>query len=96
MARRHAPLSLPEAVKAGHRQALEAMRDKLAADMAIAEPAVVAQIAGRLQAVLRELADLGDAVEVNPLDDLAHRRARRESDSDAAAPARRPARRQPG
>jgi hypothetical protein len=93
--RRHAPLSLPEAVKAGHRQALEAMRDKLAADMAIAEPAVVAQIAGRLQAVLRELADLGDA-EVNPLDDLAHRRARRESDSDAAAPARRPARRQPG
>jgi hypothetical protein len=76
-------LTLTEAVKAGHREALEAMRDKLAADMELAEPAVVAQIAGRLQAVLKELAELGGTEEVSPLDTIAARRAAWLADSSA-------------
>lgn len=87
-----AKLTLQQAVKAGHRQALEAMRDKLAADMEIAEPAVVAQIAGRLQAVLNELADLGAGEEVSRLDELAKRRSGGMPGADAVASPRRRAR----
>lgn len=78
--------SVLAAAKAGHRQGLEAMRDKLAAAMDLAEPAVVAQVAGRLQAVLKELAEMHEP-EASALDDLAARRAGRGIHADAAAPA---------
>jgi len=56
------------------RATLIAMRDKLAADMDEAPPAVVAQIAGRLAAVLEEIDGLPDAQKVSPLDELNRRR----------------------
>jgi hypothetical protein len=58
-------------------QALEAMRDKLAEAMDDSEPAVVAQIAGRLESVLRRLGELRPAGKVTLNDALAERRARR-------------------
>jgi hypothetical protein len=56
--------------------------------MDIAEPAVVAQIAGRLQAVLERLADLSKTDEVT-LDDVLARR--REARAAAADPSTHPA-----
>jgi hypothetical protein len=56
------------------RATLVAMRDKLAADMDEAPPAVVAQIAGRLAAVLEEIDGLPDTQKVSPLDELDRRR----------------------
>lgn len=55
------------------RKTLEAMRDKLADDMDAAPPAVVAQVAARLQAVLTQLESLGSE-KVSVLDELANRR----------------------
>lgn len=59
------------------RVTLIAMRDKLAADMDEAPPAVVAQIAGRLAAVLEEIDGLPDTEKVSPLDELDRRRQNR-------------------
>jgi hypothetical protein len=87
--RKPKPLSLTEAVKVGHREGLEAMRDSLAAAMELAEPAVVAQIAGRLQAVLDRLAELSPAEEESLADVLAARRAARLSVPRADSPTRR-------
>lgn len=56
------------------RATLIAMRDKLARDMDEAPPAVVAQIAGRLAAVLEEIDGLPDGQKVSPLDELNRRR----------------------
>jgi len=56
------------------RATLVAMRDKLAADMDEAPPAVVAQIAGRLAAVLEEIDGLPNGQKVSPLDELNRRR----------------------
>ena len=53
---------------------LRAMRDKLAADMDEAPPAVVAQISGRLEAVLKRITELGGVGEVSLDDALAERR----------------------
>jgi len=53
---------------------LKAMRDKLAADMDEAPPAVVAQISGRLEAVLKRITELGGAQEATLDDVLAERR----------------------
>ena len=53
---------------------LRAMRDTLAADMDEAPPAVVAQISGRLEAVLKRITELGGAGEVTLHDALAERR----------------------
>lgn len=53
---------------------LRAMRDKLAADMDAAEPGVVAQIAGRLEAILKRITELGGAQEATLDDVLAERR----------------------
>jgi hypothetical protein len=70
--------SITEAAATGSRRAtLIAMRDKLAADMDEAPPAVVAQIAGRLAAVLEEIDGLPDAQKVSPLDELNSRRQKR-------------------
>jgi hypothetical protein len=59
------------------RATLIAMRDKLAKDMDEAPPAVVAQIAGRLAAVLEDIDGLPDAQKVSPLDELNRRRQNR-------------------
>lgn len=68
------------AAASGDRRAtLVAMRDKLARDMDEAPPAVVAQIAGRLAAVLEEIDGLPDAGKVSALDDLNRRRQDRVS-----------------
>lgn len=50
------------------------MRDKLAADMDTAAPAVVAQVAARLQAVLAEIDGLATEGEIDLADQLAQRR----------------------
>lgn len=64
------------ALTGDRRLTLEAMRDKLARDMDDAPPSVVAQIAGRLSAILEELDDIG-AAKGSVSDDLAKRRADR-------------------
>ena len=61
---------------------LRAMRDKLAADMDEAPPAVVAQISGRLEAVLKRITELGGAGEATRDDVLAQRRAERARRTD--------------
>ncbi len=53
---------------------LRAMRNKLAADMDEAPPAVVAQMSGRLEAVLKRITELGGAQEATLDDVLAERR----------------------
>jgi hypothetical protein len=80
---------IADAVQESRVAGLRAMRDKLAADMDAAEPQVVAQVAARLQAVLKELDDLDSPVEVDAFDDLARRREARLSATVDAAPARR-------
>jgi hypothetical protein len=70
-------MSIADAVKESRVAGLRAMRDKLAADMDEAEPQVVAQVAARLQAVLKELDDLDAPGELDAFDDLARRREAR-------------------
>lgn len=60
-----------------HRQALEALRDVLAGHLLIAEPNVSAQIAGRLQAVLTELAAMPAGTKVSAKDEIKAARDRR-------------------
>lgn len=71
------------------RRALEAMRDALADHMLRAEPNVVAQIAGRLQAVLTRLGEMEEPEsEGSASDEIARRReARRAASAVAEAPA---------
>jgi hypothetical protein len=70
--------TIAEAAATGDRRAtLEAMRAKLAQDMDDAPPAVVAQIAGRLSAILVELAELPNGEKVSTLDELVARRTDR-------------------
>jgi hypothetical protein len=76
MPRAKAPATVRAEVTKGHREGLVAMRDKLAAAMDEAEPSVIAQVAARLQAVLKELSELDAAAppEVSSVDDLLGRR----------------------
>ena len=60
-----------------HRAALVALRDILADHLLLAEPNVSAQIAGRLQAVLSELAAMPAAITASKTDELRARRAKR-------------------
>lgn len=70
--------TIAEAANSDNRRAtLIAMRDKLARDMDEAPPAVVAQIAGRLAAILEEIDGLPDTEKVSPLDELDRRRQKR-------------------
>jgi hypothetical protein len=80
---------LSETVRAGDRRAsLEAIRDSLAVAMDNAEPNVIAQIAARLQAVIREIGELPDGKKVSKADELAARRkARRAAAADRASAA---------
>lgn len=76
-------------VMAGDRRAsLEAIRDQLAQTMQDDVPAyVVAQVAGRLQSVLKEISELPAAKKVSKADELANRRKARIAAADQAAPA---------
>jgi hypothetical protein len=68
-------VSIATAASSGDRRTtLIAMRDKLAADMDTAAPAVVAQVAARLQAVLAEIDGLATEGEIDLADQLAQRR----------------------
>jgi hypothetical protein len=79
--------TISDAAKSGdRRRTLEAMRDKLADDMDAAPPAVVAQIAGRLAAILAELEGMATG-KVSTLDELASRRTDRLAEAKAAKPA---------
>jgi len=74
---------IADAVLTGSRRAaLEAMSVKLADDMDAAPPAVVAQIAGRLSAVLLELEGLPSVKEVSKFDEIANRRSSRRAVAD--------------
>jgi len=78
---------LATVVKGGDlRKSLEALRDDLAQAMDDANPAIKAQLAGRLQAVLTQLADM-PTTQGSALDDLAKRRADRVSDAKPAVAA---------
>jgi len=70
------------------RKTLEAMRDKLARDMDEAPPAVVAQIAGRLSAILTELDEMPDTEKRSTLDELVARRANRIAAAESVEPAK--------
>lgn len=78
-----------KAASTGDRRAtLEAMRQSLAAAMDDCETNVIAQIAGRLSAVMLELENL-PVKEKSTSDDLAARRASRRAKAAVAAPAKR-------
>ncbi len=71
------------------RATLIAMRDKLARDMDDAPPAVVAQIAGRLAAILAEIDSIAATGERSLADELKQRRLDRIAAAQPAAPAKR-------
>jgi hypothetical protein len=80
-------MSVADAAATGDRRAtLLAMRDSLATAMDSAEFSVLAQIAGRLSAVLAEL-DAMPTEEVSLSDQLAQRRADRRSAAKVASQA---------
>jgi hypothetical protein len=79
-------LSVAEAALADRRAALVALRDKLAADVDVAEVQYVAALARQFQSVLSELDSLPDGEAVSRVDDLKAKRAKRRAAS--AAPAR--------
>ena len=60
-----------------HRRALEALRDRLAADLDVAPPTVSAQLAAQLRATLAEIAGLPVVVSGSVVDDLIARRKAR-------------------
>lgn len=77
-------VDLREAARLGNRRGLlEAMRDVLASKMAIADSMVIAQIAGRLQAIAKELDELPLDAEASISDDLAARRKTRRTKAAA-------------
>jgi len=83
-------MSAAEAAKSGDRRStLEAMRDKLARDFDDAPPAVVAQIAGRLSAILAELDEMATPGKVSTLDELDKRRQDRIAAPTVPEPAKR-------
>ncbi|WP_327073452.1 hypothetical protein OG196_16305 [Kitasatospora purpeofusca] len=70
------------AVTSGDRRAaLEAVRDKLARELAESEGPVVAQLSKELRATLAELESLPGGREVSAVDDLSARRAARRADA---------------
>jgi len=72
-------MAVLDAAQSGdHRKVLEAMRDTLAAAMDAADPAVQAQIAGQLRAVVKELAGLPPVdTALSPLEQAQQKRATR-------------------
>lgn len=79
-------MSIESAARSGDQLAtLEAMRDSLAVAMDAAEPAVIAQVAGRLEAVLKRISELRPARKETLDDVLAQRRAAREGGAVVSA-----------
>jgi hypothetical protein len=75
--------NLTAAQSGDHRKALVALRDNLASALDAADPNVKAQLAAQYRAVLNELAALPDETKVSIRDDLAGRRADRQSAATA-------------
>jgi hypothetical protein len=72
------PASIAATAATGDRtKTLEAVRDKLAADLDIAPPTVTAQLASQLSKVLAELEELGAGGKVSQLDELDKQRKKR-------------------
>jgi hypothetical protein len=71
---------------------LEAVRDKLAADLDVAPATVTAQLASQLSKVFAELADLGASTKVSSLDELAAKRTDRLTAAGIPDTPKRPAR----
>lgn len=69
------------AVRGDRRAALEAIRDKLAAELEDAEGRDAATVAKELRATLAELEALPGGKEVSAVDDLSDRRAKRRADA---------------
>ena len=73
-------MAVLDAAQSGdRRKVLEAMRDTLAAAMDAADPAVQAQLAGQLRAVVKEIADLPEAKADSPLEVARRSRSARRS-----------------
>ncbi|KAB8179144.1 hypothetical protein FH609_004170 [Streptomyces sp. 3MP-14] len=70
------------AAESGDRRAiLEAVRDRLAVELAAVEGKDAAAVAKELRATVAELESLPGGKEVSPLDELAARRAERRADA---------------
>ena len=83
-------MSVLSAAQSGDELAtLKAMRDVLAEAMDADNPAVVAQVSGRLESVLKRIAELDKGGKVTIDDALAKRRADRERATNAASGSRR-------
>lgn len=70
------------------REALEQLRDTLAAAIDVADPAIVAQLSGQMVKVLAAI-DALPSDKTSKVDDLAKRRADRVAKARASAPANR-------
>jgi hypothetical protein len=81
------PVTILDAVRLSRLRGLEAVRDKLASDMDVADANVVPQFAARLQAVLKEIDEIHQPEELSPSDDLARKRADRRAAAAGRAPA---------
>lgn len=77
-------MAMLDAAKSGdRRQALEALRDELAATLEQADVAVKAQLAGQLRATLKELDELPKVSVESPLEKAKAKRAARRSNLKA-------------
>lgn len=88
-------MTILDAARRSQLEGLEAMRDKLAADMDAAEPSYSAQLAARLQAVLSEIEAIRKAQpsKGSRIDELERKRAERSGDGAPVAQRRASARR---
>ena len=88
-----ADVVLADVAAAGDRLAtLEALRDRLAADMDAAPPTVSAQLAAQIVKVLEAIAELAGGQKVSSLDELADRRKDRLAAAGVPEPPRRQSR----
>ena len=71
--------SVREASKVGRREDLEALRAGLFDSFDSAPDTVKAQVAAQLRAVIKDLAELPGVKDVNPVDEFAGARARRQA-----------------
>ena len=86
-------MSLAEIAAQGDRlKTLEALRDRLAADLDAAPPTVSAQLAAQLTKVLAAVAELGATTKVSGLDELTERRKDRLAAAGVPEPPRRASR----
>lgn len=88
MARPTAPVGAPKHHPGSteHRASLTALRDRLALAVETCGTRELAPLAGRYQAVLRELATMAETAPVDGLDDLRARRSRRRPEPKTTGP----------